>query len=133
MRGASGLFVCLFSASILLAQRDRIPARIDDTRRMILRGTAHPLALPQVDQGAVEPDFAMPGLILHLSQSDEQQNSLRQFLDQLQDPSSPNFHPFLTPEEYADRFGVSPSDITKTRCWLESQGFTVAEIARGRT
>jgi uncharacterized protein (TIGR03437 family) len=75
----------------------------------------------------------MPGLILHLKQTDTQKQFLRQFLDDLQKPSSSTFRKFITPEQYADRFGVSPSDMAIIRSWIESQGFTVNRVSRGRT
>lgn len=132
MRGLV-FFLFLSSANALYAQRDRVPARIDDTKRVVLPGTAHPLAAPPQDQGEVESNFSMPGLILHLKPTDSQRESIRQFLDELQDPSSPNFRKFLTPDQYADRFGVSPSDLAKVQYWIESQGFTINQVARGRT
>jgi uncharacterized protein (TIGR03437 family) len=38
----------------------------------------------------------------------------------------------LQPEEFADRFGLTPADIAKLRTWLESQGLRVNDVARGR-
>jgi uncharacterized protein (TIGR03437 family) len=72
-------------------------------------------------------------MVLYLGASDEQHRSLSKFLGEIQNPSSSNFRKFLSPEEYADRFGVSPSDFSTARSWLESQGFTIAQAARART
>jgi uncharacterized protein (TIGR03437 family) len=58
---------------------------------------------------------------------------LQQLLEEQQNPSSPNYHKWLTPEQYADRFGVTQTDIDKITAWLTSQGFTVNSVARGRT
>ena len=62
-----------------------------------------------------------------------QQSELNILLAQLQNSDSPNYHKWLTPEQYAGRFGLSPSDVAKAAAWLKSQGFSIAEIARGRT
>src|SRR5262249_24934535 len=50
-----------------------------------------------------------------------------------QDPSSRNYQLWLTPEEFADRFGLSADDINKVTSWLQSHGFKIEEIARSRT
>jgi len=64
--------------------------------------------------------------------SPSQEADLEQFLAQQQDRSSPNYHHWLTPEEYADRFGVSQDDLNQVAAWLEAQHLTVAAVARGR-
>jgi subtilase family serine protease len=37
--------------------------------------------------------------------TDIQQAELDKLLEQQQDPSSPNYHRWLSPDEFADRFG----------------------------
>ncbi len=54
------------------------------------------------------------------------------FLAEQQTASSPNFHRWLTPEQFGDRFGLSKGDADKVRVWLESQGLKVHDVARGR-
>ena len=61
-----------------------------------------------------------------------QQSELNALLQNQQNPSSPNYHRWLTPEEFADRFGLSPADINKIVAWLQDQGFTIDEVAPGR-
>jgi len=41
------------------------------------------------------------------------------------DPASPSYHKWLTPEEYAARFGAKAVDIARTRAWLAQQGLDV--------
>ena len=43
-------------------------------------------------------------------------------LHDLYDPASPSFHHFLTPRQYAKRFGP---DATATKAWIESQGLHI--------
>jgi uncharacterized protein (TIGR03437 family) len=125
------LFLCA-SLAPLSAQRDRI-ARIDNTRTVVLRGRIHPGASAENDNGPVENSFQIPGVTLLLKPSATQQSDLQQLLKQQQDPSSPSYHKWLTPEQYADRFGVSSSDVAKITDWLKSQGFVVSNTARSRT
>ncbi len=81
------------------------------------------------------PLLAQPGngyITLVAKPSASQQAALERLLEEQQDPASPNFHRWLTPEEFGDRFGLSRSDYAKVRSWVESQGFHVETIARAR-
>ncbi|HEY6390988.1 MAG TPA: protease pro-enzyme activation domain-containing protein, partial [Bryobacteraceae bacterium] len=69
---------------------------------------------------------------LALAQSESQQAELDQLLADQQTPGSPNYHRWLKPEDFAQRFGVSEDDLSKIRTWLEGQGLTIAAAARGR-
>ncbi len=46
-------------------------------------------------------------MLLQLQRSPEQELALRQFLDELQTPGSPNYHKWLTAQEFGDRFGLA--------------------------
>ena len=116
----------------LLAQPDRITAPIDARRTVVLKGNVHPMAQPRFDQGTAEPGFRVGYVTLMLKKTDAQQAALEQLLQQQQDPASPNYHDWLTPEQYAERFGLSQSDLDKISAWLQSEGFTVEYVARGR-
>ena len=70
--------------------------------------------------------------MLIFTPSAAQQSHLEQLLAAQQNPSSPDFHKWLTPEQFADRFGISGSDHSKVVAWLQSEGLTVNESARGR-
>ena len=67
-----------------------------------------------------------------MKRSAAQQTDVQHASTQQQDPTSPNYHKWLTPDQYADRFGVSSSDMSKITEWLSSQGFTVGHAARAR-
>ncbi len=129
---AAYFLLLLCSATGLMAQRDRITAAIDNSRRMLLNGHVHPLARAEFDRGVVDASLALPSMTLMLQPSAGQQADLTQLLAAQQDPSSPDYHRWLTPEQYADRFGASSSDIAKVSGWLEQQGFQVTGVARGR-
>ncbi|HLK18201.1 MAG TPA: protease pro-enzyme activation domain-containing protein [Bryobacteraceae bacterium] len=114
------------------AQPSRISKTVDGTDRFILRGSVHPKARPENDQGRVTPSLPMSYVTLMLTPSESQKADLAQLLRDQQDPNSPNYHHWLTPEEYADRFGVGVDDLNKITSWLEGQGLTIASVARGR-
>ena len=71
-------------------------------------------------------------MLLLTKPSTSQQADLDRLLADQQNPSSPRFHKWLTPEEFGARFGLSPSDHSKIVAWLQSEGFTIAELARAR-
>ncbi|HEY4363852.1 MAG TPA: protease pro-enzyme activation domain-containing protein [Bryobacteraceae bacterium] len=105
---------------------------MENAQRVSLRGNVHRRAIPQNDVGAIEPNFPVQGITLHLAPSAQQQAALDTLLTEQQDPASANFHKWLTPEQFADRFGASSADVAKLTGWLESQGFAVDHAARGR-
>jgi hypothetical protein len=129
---AACVLLCV-SVGSLQAQPSRLPARIDSGRTIALIGHVRPQATAQNDVGPVADSFQLPAVTLMLQPSAAQKADLTQFLAEQQDPSSQNFHQWLTPEQYADRFGVSNEDISKISEWLRSQGFSVGDVARSRT
>jgi uncharacterized protein (TIGR03437 family) len=116
----------------LVAQENRITGPIDRSRTVLLKGNVNPRAQPQYDRGPVEPSFELAYVTLLLKPSPSQQAALEQLLAQQQDPSSPHYHQWLAPEQYAARFGLSPGDIATIVSWLQSEGMQVNDVARGR-
>ena len=92
-----------------------------------------PRARAEFDRGAVDGSLQMEGMRLVFQPTPEQECSLDILLQQQLDPSSPNYNNWLTPEQYADRFGLSPGDINRVADWLRRQGFTSVIEARSRT
>jgi subtilase family serine protease len=130
------LVACLVLAGALLpsaARAERIPQTIDNTSRWRLRGNVQPHARAEFDRGAVDGSMAIEGMKLIFQLSPEQLSSLDTLLKEQLDPSSPNYHNWLTPESYADRFGVGAGDMARAANWLRQQGFTSIVPARGRT
>ncbi len=115
------------------ARAERIPPTIDDTNRWRLRGSLQPRARAEFDRGLVDGSLPMEGMKLVFQPTPEQQSSLNTLLQQQLDPSSPNYHRWLTPEQYGERFGVSATDISRVSKWLRRQGFTSVIPARSRT
>lgn len=113
-------------AAGLLAMAQAQPARA------ILRGHVHPKARPEFDQGRVSPVRPLSFVTLTLAQSAVQQADLDQLLRDQQTPGSPSYHHWLTPEEFAQRFGASQADVDRVTAWLQSQGLTVSAVGRGR-
>ena len=111
---------------------DRVRVVPDNTRTVKLRGNTSPLARPEFDAGAAAPEHRMDKIILALDTSEEQQQALAGFTAAQQDPASPEYHKWLTPDEFAGRFGVSQNDVDQVAAWLGSHGFTIDEVPAGR-
>ncbi|HMD71154.1 MAG TPA: protease pro-enzyme activation domain-containing protein [Bryobacteraceae bacterium] len=116
----------------LSAQQNRVVGNIDTHRTVTLRGNVSPEAQPQYDQGPADPGLKIGEITLVLKKSPAQQAALEKLLADQQDASSPDYHKWLTPQQYADRFGASRSDMAKIADWLTSEGFTIDYQAQGR-
>jgi len=119
------------------APRGFVPSRIteavDETKLSLLKGNTHPMARAKYDVGAAPADMRLDRMLLVLKRSPEQEVALRNLLDQQQDRRSPNYHRWLTPEQFGQQFGPSDQDIHATTSWLRSHGLEVANVSNGRT
>jgi uncharacterized protein (TIGR03437 family) len=114
------------------AAQDRITAPIDGSRMELLTPSLHPSARPEFDRGPASPDLVVPAVTLFVRPSSAQQAQLDALLADQQDRSKAAFHRWLSPEQFADRFGLSPADAAKVTAWLRSRGLSVNYVARGR-
>src|ERR1700692_955089 len=133
--------VALFvSAIIPIAQNlnaqpaplDRITAPVDGRLTVARPGNRHPLAMPEYDAGPVSPDHRMDRMMLVLQPDPAQERALEALLAAQQDPQSPQYHQWLTPERFGKLFGVSDHDLAQVVEWLERQGFEVEAPSNGR-
>ncbi len=112
--------------------QSRIVAPIDETKMFLLRGNTHPLARPEFDLGRVDPQLPLERMQLVLRRSAEQEAALEKFMEEQQDPKSPNFHHWLTPEEFGKLYGPSDDDIAAVTSWLQNHGFQIYLVTKGR-
>ena len=131
MRSWKWLLPLLASTLCLAQQPDRIAA-IDSSQMVALTGNVHGLAQPRFDLGLTDSSQVLYGVTLAFRPSGAQRADLNRLLAQQQDRSSPNYHKWLTPAQFADRFGMTQNDVNRVVAWLEAQGFTVASIANSR-
>lgn len=113
-----------------------VPARItqviDPSKLVTLKGNVHPLARPEFDRGPVSDAQPMQRMMLLLERSAEQEAALRQLLEEQQTKDSPNFHKWLTPEQFGRQFGPADADIATVVSWLQAQGFSEVKVGAGR-
>jgi hypothetical protein len=127
----------LFCASSVMCfaqagPKNRILREIDSSQMTRLHGNVSPRLQMGTDQGRLNGAMKLKGASLIFGPSASQKAALQTLLAQQQDRTSPNYHKWLTPEEYADRFSMSQSDIDKVTAWLKSQGFTIDGVSRSR-
>jgi subtilase family serine protease len=127
--------VGLLASGALFAQSpvSRIHSDINASETTMLQGSRHPLANPQNDTGRVPGGTRLNGVTLYFSRSAAQQADLKALLAAQQNPGSPQYHKWLTPESFGARFGMAPSDIDKVQAWLQQQGFSIDSVMRSRT
>jgi hypothetical protein len=118
-------------------QKSRVPARVtdtvDDTNRTVLRGNVHPMARAKFDRGAVADAQPVTRIVLVLQRSAEQEAALRQLMEQQQSKNSPNYHAWLTPEQFGAQFGPADADVRAVTDWLTSHGFQNIKVTKGKT
>jgi hypothetical protein len=108
----------------------RIQGVIENATRATLTGSRTPLASPGNDLGAVDPAMPLHGISLVFSRSAQQEAALQALLVAQQNPASPQYHQWLTPDQYAAQFGVAASDIAAAESWLQQQGFSIDAVSR---
>jgi len=123
----SGLSVAQTTPRILITKP------VDENQLTVLNGNTHPLARAEFDRGVAPADLPMSRMLLILKRSDEQETALRGLIDNQQDKASPNYHKWLTPEQFGKQFGPSDQDIAQVTSWLQSHGFQIAQVSKGRT
>jgi subtilase family serine protease len=123
-----------FFTMTLLAQTPeaRIATEIDNSERTAIQGTHPPMARPENDAGRVPAGTKLQGISIVFSRSATQEADLQTLIAAQQNPSSPLYHKWLTPDEFAARFGVADADIAKVQLWLQQQGFSIEDISRSK-
>jgi hypothetical protein len=111
--------------------RVMITQPVSNQRRVVVRNSQHPLARPEFEISEIDPALKLQRMLLVLTPPAEREAELTAFLESQHDLNSPNFHHWLTPEEFGQKFGPSPQDIQTVTTWLQQQGFTVSSVAEG--
>ncbi len=126
------LLIVGFLSCLSYAASDRIAGVIDGSQVVVIKGNVHSLARPEFDEGRTDASRMLHSVSLTFRPSAAQQADLDLLLTQLQDPSSPNYHKFLTPAQFGSRFGMSQNDVNKIVAWLQAQGFHNISVASSR-
>jgi subtilase family serine protease len=115
------------------SQQARIVEAVQSDKVVTLRGNVHPMARPANDRGLLADQQPITKIHVLLQRSAAQETALQQLMAQQLDPSSKNFHAWLTPQEFGQQFGPADSDVQAVKNWLTSQGFTGLKVNNGKT
>jgi len=113
------------------AQRQPRITVIDDSNRVTLHHTAHALATAGRELSPAEPGLRMERMLMVLGPSDDLQPQLRALIDSQHDKKSANYHKWLTPEQFGERFGPARQDVDAIAGWLQQRGFDSVRPTRG--
>lgn len=119
-------------AAVAQGPQARVKGAVENGVRAAIVGSKPARALPANDAGAIDGATRITGASIVFNRSAAQQAALEALLAAQQDPSSPQYHQWLSPDEFAAQFGMTDADLAKVRTWLESQGLTVDATPRGR-
>lgn len=128
--GALGVALWMLPG-VAWGQESRLSGPIDSRQKTVFGGV-HPLAQVQYDQGPADPTQVLRPITIALKRSPAQQATLTKLLQDQQDPTSNDYHRWLTPQEFGRRFGFSTADLAAISAWIESQGFTVMDVPASR-
>lgn len=125
----------LAGCSAVAAAQNRILQNTDgnDATRITLPDGVSPRTRAAQDLGLVAPDKVLGSVTLRFNQTAAQRAGLEQLLGDQQNPASVSYRQWLTPEQFGQRFGLSPADLAAVAAWLRAQGLTVTAVSRSRT
>lgn len=75
----------------------------------------------------------LDSITIHLARSPQQVRELEDFVESLHLPGHSNYQRWLTPEQFAERFGPSRETVARVRQWASSNGLKVDYEAPSRS
>lgn len=124
-RFSASVLAILLSSGAAGATQRQIIRPVDETQRVALRGNTRPEATPENDLGPVADDLSLQHMQLLLQRPPALQRQLDAYTESLSDKSSPEYHHWLTPDQFGERFGVAQEDIDAVTDWLTLHGLEV--------
>ncbi len=115
------------------APQVRVIQPINDQLLVRLRGNTPAFIHKATNLGAAGDDLPLARMQLVLKPSDAQQADLVKLLTNQQKPNSPDYHKWLTPTQFGERFGAAQADVDKITAWLTLHGFTIDSVSNSRT
>jgi hypothetical protein len=128
----TALSFCLPLSAQTSTSVSRIAGPIDESNLVTLRGNVAPFVTPLLDRGPAPVSTPTGRVLLLLQRGATQQEALKEYLSDVQNPSSPAFHKWLTPAQYGARFGVSDTDVSAVESWLQGHGFKIEGVPAAR-
>jgi subtilase family serine protease len=109
-----------------------VSQQIDSHLTIAKIGNVRPEVSAANDRGRVEDSLVLEHMQLLLNRPAVTEAALKRFLDAQQDRSAPEYHQWLTAEEFGAKYGPSVHDVSAVVGWLQSHGFTVNNVQPSR-
>jgi subtilase family serine protease len=127
------LAALVFNGTSLPAQSaNQVTQEVDPSQVQILPQHVPAWANKTNNAGSMPASLPMGQMTMVLARSQAQEAAFDKFLADQQNPASPDFHHWLTPEQIGERFGLSQQDVDSVTGWLQSQGLHVNWVAPSR-
>lgn len=110
--------------------RTLISGPVDRARLAKVPGAVHPELHLHTDLGPADDSLPMEHMQLLLRRSPERQAAFDALVKAQQQPGSPSYHQWLTPEQIGAQFGPAPADVDTIRTYLQGQGFRVNRVSK---
>jgi pseudomonalisin len=106
---ATGVLSAIQPAGVDTAVVHQVPSVLSGLSLATLEGPAPATTVMRVGVSVLLPDQA----------------GQNQLYDEIYDPSSPQYHHFLTPAQFQQQFGLPSSEISAIESWLTSTGMSI--------
>jgi hypothetical protein len=106
---------------------------VNESRRTVLKGNTRVASARALDMGEAPASTAADRMLLLLKRSPERETALQTMIESLHDHNSPNFHHWMTPQQFGSQWGAAEADVEVVTAWLKSHGFEVQGPTAGRT
>ena len=115
-----------------IAQANRVAAQASFTKQTQLTGHL-PGWVSANSQTTAAVDLSAPMHIsIALRRDPTVQAAFGKLLADQQNPASPLYHHWLTPQQIGDLYGPTPSDVAAVTGWLTSQGLSILSVSPSR-
>lgn len=124
----------LSAVSLGALAQNRLPKTIaEDETRVAIADSVSSRALRGTDLGATPDGTLIQSVSVRFNLTEGQTAALDALLSDQQNPASARYHQWLSPEQYAAKFGLSSADLTSVTSYLRAQGLTVTTVARSHS
>ena len=114
-----------------VAATARVSSAVEPRQTTRLAGHVPAWATASNDLGAVAPSRHLDNMHLVLTRAPQVEAAFEQLLADQQNPASPRYQQWLTPQQNAEQYGIAPADVAAVTSWLQSQGLSVDNVAAG--
>lgn len=110
----------------------QLTREVDGHVRVIIQGSHAPMARRENDAGRVQSGIQLHGISIVFKRTPVQETGLQALIAAQQNPAAKSYHRWLTPEQFAARFGASDDEIASVESWLEQEGFSIDSVSRSK-